>query len=296
MAEKSTGVRRRRTSAPRALHSGMSRTEPALRAARDAGRHAVIPFVCGGFPSPGVTERTLAALSELGCPVIEVGIPFSDPIADGPVIAAAMHAALNPPAGSGWAPATPSAVMSEVARARPHVRSAIVAMVSYSIVAKVGEERFVQDAVSAGFDGLIVPDLPLEESGALRDLTARAGCSLSLLVAPTTAAARAADIAKACTGFVYVLARTGITGTATKPGTEAAGSNELGPRVSALRPTTSLPIACGFGISTRADVERVLQHADAAIVGSALVSAMGNATEKKLDPVAAATEFVRHLL
>lgn len=277
----------------------MTTTEAALRAALHGSRPAVLPFLCGGYPAPGITERALIALSELGCPAIEVGIPFSDPIADGPVIAAAMHDALNPPAASGRKPATPETVMSEVARARSRASGAIVAMVSYSIVVKVGEARFVKDAAAAGFNGLIVPDLPLEESDSLRTLGAQAGLSLSLLVSPTTPPARAAEIARACTGFVYLLARTGITGVAAespRTGAAAEPGDDLATRVAALRQATSLPIACGFGISTRDDVRAVLKHADAAIVGSAIVKVMTAANREGRDPVDAATAFVRGLL
>lgn len=286
----------------------MTRTERILKASIGSVRARVMPFVCGGFPSPGTTERIVIALGSLGCPAIEIGIPFSDPIADGPVIAAAMHRVLNPTGAGGTGstkpatqPATPKRVFEEVARARAHTTAALIAMVSYSIVVKHGEERFVGDAAAAGFDGFIVPDLPLEESDSLRSLASNAGCSLSLLVAPTTPADRAAQIAQACSGFVYLLARTGITGNAAPVSTsgEQRGANRdesLAQRVGMLRAVTSLPIACGFGISTREDVRRVLACADAAIVGSALVRAMDDADARGQDPVVAATAYVRGLI
>jgi len=250
----------------------------------------LLPFVCAGYPTPDALGPTLIALSDLGCPVIEIGIPFSDPIADGPVIAAAMHSALNP--APGGVKTTPDRVMSEVARHRPNIKAALVAMVSCSIVLRLGAAKFITHAASSGLDGLIIPDLPLEESTEVRELAARAGLSLSLLIAPTTPTDRAAKIAAACTGFVYMLARTGITGAETGTAMSAA----LPARVAALRSATSIPIACGFGISKRDDVRDVLRFADAAIVGSAVVRCMGDAASRGTDPSQAAAAFVRTLL
>lgn len=264
----------------------MERIRTGFERARRENRPAVMPFICGGYPAPGVAGRAITALSAAGAPVIEVGIPFSDPIADGPVIAAAMHDVLSP--SDGAAPATPERVLAEVAGVRGTTDAALVAMVSCSIVFRFGVERFVKVAGAAGFDGFIVPDLPLEESGELRELASRAGLAVSLLIAPTTPAERARRIAQACSGFVYLMARTGITGDDGGPG--ATGRAERGPtdlasRVADLRSATTLPIACGFGISRPEHVADVLRHADAAIVGSALVKRMGDAHRAGTDPV-----------
>jgi tryptophan synthase alpha chain len=254
---------------------------------RADGRKALMPFVCGGFPGPGATAAVLPALERAGASVIEVGIPFSDPIADGTVIAAAMHEALS-------RGATPISVFEEVARARPQVQVGLVAMVSVSIVQKAGSGgpgaalRFAQNAKGAGFDGLIVPDCPLEESEALRTAAAAEGLSFSLLIAPSTSPRRAESIVKACSGFVYLLARAGITG-------ERDDAPQIEPRVTRLRQMTDLPIAVGFGISSPDQVRAVVRHADAAIVGSALVRRMGEAAMRNEDPVAEAEGFIRLL-
>jgi tryptophan synthase alpha chain len=254
---------------------------------RADGRKALMPFVCGGFPAPGATAAVLSALERAGASVIEIGIPFSDPIADGAVIAAAMHEAL----GRG---ATPASVFEEVARARAGVQAGLVAMVSVSIVHRAAPtpagaaQRFCQTARAAGFDGLIVPDCPLEESEQLRAAAAGEGLSFSLLIAPSTSPRRAEAICKACTGFVYMLARSGITG-------ERAEAPQIEARVTRLRQMTDLPIAVGFGISTPDQVRAVVRHADAAIVGSALVRRMGEAGQRGGDPVAEAEAFIRLL-
>lgn len=252
------------------------------RPAAHAG--TLLPFVCGGHPAPGDTARVLPTLAGAGAGVIEVGIPFSDPIADGPVIAAAMHDAL----GRG---ATPSSVLGEIRTARPTTDAGVVVMVSISIISRCGERAFLADCASAGVDGVIVPDLPLEESTRVRNLAAEAGLVMPLLVAPTCPPERAERIARASTGFVYVMARAGITGESA-----ALDSGALAPRLSQLRGFTDLPLACGFGISTPAQVQEVLAHADGAIVGSAMVRKMIDAAARGADPVAAAGAFARELL
>jgi len=284
----------------------MNRIAASFARTRARSARAVIPFVCGGFPSPGAVAAVLPALSRAGATIIEVGVPFSDPIADGPVIAAAMHQALNPPPGV--AASTLAGVLAEIAQAREQTEAAIVAMVSCSIVFKVGEERFIREAAAAGLDGVIFPDLLLEESGRLRELAAAAGLTVTLLIARTTPPDRARRIAAACTGFVYLIARTGITGDAPAsasgtssaapagPATSRGPSPDLAARVAAIRSVTQLPIACGFGISTPADVRAVLADADAAIVGSSLVRRMGAAAQSNTDPVAAAASYVTSLL
>lgn len=261
-----------------------------------------MPFICGGFPRPSWTGRTLQALERAGAAIVEVGIPFSDPIADGPVIAAAMHTALT-------LGVTPRSVFDEVRAFRDSTVSAegvrdpmiaemlsadgpglgVVAMVSVSIVHRFGgPKEFSALAKQSGFDGLIVPDAPLEESETLGKAARDAGLTMSLLVAPMTTPKRTEAIVKACTGFVYLLARAGITG-------EQQSAPDIGPRVAALRKMTDLPIACGFGISSAEHVRAVTQHADAAIVGSALVRKMSDAHAAGRDAVVEAETVTREL-
>lgn len=244
---------------------------------------ALMPFVCGGFPGRGATAQILPALERAGAKFVEIGIPFSDPIADGPIIAAAMHEALL----NG---ATPAAIFDEVRSVRDQSRLAIIAMVSVSIVHRMGgPAAFCVQAKSAGFDGLIVPDVPFDESAELQTECKKHDLTLSLLISPTTPVERAISIAKACTGFVYLLARTGITG-------ESGGIPEIETRVKRLKEHVSIPIAVGFGISTAEHVRAVVaQGADAAIVGSALVRRMKDALAARKDPIAEAESFTREL-
>lgn len=261
----------------------MNRIERIFADLRQTHRKALMPFVTAGYPSLEATAAILPALQRAGASIVELGFPFSDPIADGPVIAASMTESLN-------AHVTPGQIFDMVKRLRPTLSIGIVAMVSYTIVDRIGPRKFVELSVGAGIDGFIIPDLPLEESDAVIQITRDAGLVCSLLIAPTTPAARAAQIARACSGFVYVMSRTGITGES------AQVPADLAPRVAALRQVTDLPIAVGFGIGRPEQVRSVVEHADAAIVGSAIVRKI---TEVKNQPPVKIAEhieaFVKHL-
>jgi len=245
---------------------------------RQRRRRAVLPFVTAGYPSLASTRSLLPALGRACGSVIEVGIPFSDPIADGPVIAESMHEALV-------AGCTPEGVFGAVRDVRGQVDAALVAMVSHSIVSRMGMERFAADAAAAGFDGLIVPDIDLEEAPGLRAACDAAGIGCTLLVSPTSSDERIARIVSQCSGFVYALARLGITG-------ERTEAPEVKPIVDRIRRHSSLPVAAGFGISTPAHVSAVLEHADGAIVGSALVRRMREAIAAGRNPEEAAVALV----
>lgn len=260
----------------------VNRIERIFTDLRAANRRALMPFLCGGHPERGTTSLALSALEDAGASIVEIGIPFSDPIADGPVIASAMHAALQ----HGTTPAT---VFEEVRLIRDHLSLGLVAMVSASIVHRLGgPHAFASKAANAGFDGLIYPDIPLEEAEPYVKGAAEFGLTASLLIAPTSTPKRAEQIVKSCSGFVYLLAKSGITG-------ESTSVPDIANRVNRLRQMTSLPIACGFGISTPDQVRQVTRFADAAIVGSAVVRRMSDAAAKRQDAASAAADYVREL-
>ncbi len=240
--------------------SGLARIEGIFTALRKSNRRALLPFVTAGYPDLKTSFDLLPGLARAGGAIIEIGFPFSDPIADGPVIAESMHEALQ----KGCSVAD---IFSQVKGVRPNVTAGLVAMVSCSIVERVGPREFVRQAAESGIDGLIVPDLPLEESGEIRDLCREAGMACIMLIAPTTGPLRAAELARASTGFVYLLARTGITGV-------RSDTPDVSKRVAELRQVTALPIACGFGIGTAEAVREVTKHAEGAIVGSAIIRHM----------------------
>jgi tryptophan synthase alpha chain len=235
----------------------MSRIDRILSERRASGAKALMPFVVAGDPALEAFVPTLRALQDAGAAVVEVGIPFSDPIADGPVIAEAMHRALQ-------RGVTPAAVLQQVRAARATLTVGLVAMVSVSIVDRCGGSAFMGQLADAGFDGVIVPDADVDAAGPLLEAAASRDLAFAMLVAPTTGDARLARLVRGCRGFVYLLARAGITG-------ERADAPEVEALVRRVRAHTELPLAVGFGISTPAHVQAVWKHADAAIVGSSLV-------------------------
>lgn len=260
--------------------TGPARIERAFQRAADEGRPALMPFLTAGDPDLAATRDLLAALPQAGADIIEIGVPFSDPIADGPVIAASMHRALV--AGT-----TPESVFACVADARS--AAPIVAMISVSILERMGVERFMAEARGAGLDGLIVPDAGpdfwtderIGEADAL-------GLAIVELIAPTTPIDRVRRIALRARSFIYLLARAGITG-------EQREAPEIAARVEAIRAVAPVRIAVGFGISTAAHVRAVGAHADGAIVGSALVRRLSDARARGDDAVRAGCEFVHAL-
>ncbi|WP_432797105.1 tryptophan synthase subunit alpha [Poriferisphaera sp. WC338] len=251
-----------------------------LRASRSgdgSGGRALMPYVTVGDPDLETTTRLLPVMERAGARICELGIPFSDPIADGPVIESSMHYALSHGVKL-------KQIFEMIKRVRAEVELGLVGMLSYSIVHRYGEDAFIADAKDAGLDGFIVPDLMVEESADFAAKVKDAGLIMSMLISPTTEIERAKEIAQQSSGFVYVLARAGITGE------QKEMPAELGARIAALREATDLPIAVGFGISNADHVRTVVSEADAAIVGSALVRRIGEHRNEGSDAVVAAVE------
>ena len=221
---------------------------------------ALMPYLMGGYPTIEASREAGLAAVEAGADLLELGIPFSDPLADGPVIHAAGTLALE-------AGATPDLVLSVCATLAEHVP--VVLMVYANPVLAAGAERFVERAAGAGAAGLIVPDLPYEEAPLLRAACDAAGLALVPLVAPTTSADRVCEIGANARGFVYTVALTGTTGERDElaPGLEET--------VQRVRESAEVPVAVGFGISSAAQAARVAEIADGVIVGSRIVRAAG---------------------
>ncbi len=235
-----------------------------LRAER---RAAFVPFITAGDPDLEFTAETLRLLDEHGASICEVGIPYSDPIADGPVIQTSYTRALA-------AGVRLESILATLRGVSPQMTAPCVTMVSYAIVHRVGRERFVESAREAGVAGAIVPDLPVEEADALAGVCRAADISLIQLITPTTPRDRALRIAAASTGFVYYVSVTGITGERTEL------PPELVDNVGWLREQAGLPVCVGFGISTPEHVRQVAAMADGVIVGSAIVRRMAAASQQ----------------
>jgi tryptophan synthase alpha chain len=212
-----------------------------------------------GDPDLATTEVIVTALSAAGADAIEVGIPFSDPLADGPTIASAGARAL----ANGTKPSDVLALVRRCSGCAP-----LLLFTYFNPVDRIGAQRFAQAASDAGAAGAIVPDLALEESEELRCALDARGLEMPLLIAPSTPRARAKRIAGAATGFVYVVSRLGVTGAGTTP-----DFAPLEAQLAMLREVTTKPLAVGFGLSRPADVRRVAALADGVVVGSALVDA-----------------------
>jgi tryptophan synthase alpha chain len=250
---------------------------------RAAGRKALAPFVTAGDPDAATSVAVLEAIDRAGASLCELGVPYSDPIADGPVIQSSYTRAL----GAGI---TLEGVFGIAREASARVRMPILAMASYSLIFRRGIARFVDDAVAAGLAGLVVPDLPLEESDELDSACRTAGLALVRLVTPTTPPDRAEQIARKSTGFLYCVSVAGVTGARTElpPG--------LIDRIKWLRTKTDVPILVGFGISGPDQVRAVAEVADGVIVGSALVRQVAElANQPRAQLVAGIERFIEPL-
>jgi tryptophan synthase alpha chain len=243
----------------------MSAIDALFQQLRSAGRKAFMPFITAGDPDLDFTAEVIRRLAARGCSMVELGIPYSDSVADGPVIQASYTRAL----GRKTKLADILAMVGRLKGGLP-----IVTMVSYSIVFRHGLERYVADAKAAGVAGAIVPDLPVEEAGPLADVCRREDFSLVQLITPTTPRERAIRIAERTTGFIYYVSVTGITGERT------ALPPEILDDVGWLRRQTPLPICIGFGISRPEHVRMLLPAADGLIVGSAIVRRLAETATK----------------
>ena len=245
---------------------------------------AFMPFVPAGYPDLETTGKLLPALESAGASIIEVGIPFSDPIADGPVIQEAFTRALEKKLKL-------AEVFATVKKVRSSVSIPLVAMVSVSVAFRYGIERFAATLKESGFDGLILPDLPPPEAASISALIRAAGLDTILLVAPTTSKDRRAEIARLSSGFIYYLSVAGITGERNQLPVELADG------VKSMKSLTDRPVCVGFGVSTPQHLKQLAGVADGAIVGSAVVRRMKEKAHDGADAiVAAVSTYCRDLL
>jgi tryptophan synthase alpha chain len=259
----------------------VSRIDEVFARLRARGERALIPYFCAGDPSLEATARLIAEADARGADVIEVGLPFSDPLADGPTIQRAAVRALE--RGTSL-----YRLLPVLAGVSGRIRAPLVVMTYLNPLHRYGLERVTRDLAKAGVAGLIVPDCPLDESGPLARAAAAASLDLVSLAAPTSGPDRLRRIARESRGFVYLVPLTGITGE------RAAAPPELVRLVRDLRAVTTKPVCVGFGISTPDQVAAVVRHADGAIVGSAIVALVERlATDPKL--VAEVGDFVAAL-
>ena len=242
----------------------MRRISVTFERLRAEQRTGLVTYITAGDPSLERTRDVLLALARSGADVIEVGVPFSDPLADGPVIQRATERALA-------AGATLDKVLTLVADVRPQLEVPLVLFTYANPVARMGFEAFARRAAASGIDGVLTLDLPVEEAGEFRELLGNQGLDTIFLLSPTTTDERIRRAGKLGSGFLYGISRLGVTGARTQV---AAGAADLAARI---RRETTLPLALGFGISLPEHVQEIGRVADAAVVGSGLVQVIAEA-------------------
>ena len=236
----------------------MTRIDKKFQELRDSGRKAFIPFITAGDPDLKTTADLILSLDRAGADIIELGVPFSDPIADGPVIQRATERAL-----------ASRTTLKDILRLGADIRIKsevpLLIMSYYNPLLHYGLDKLAHDAAAAGYDGILASDLTVEESGPFIESMKSAGLNTVFMVAPTSSPERIRKIAETSTGFLYAVSRTGVTGERQEL------STDLRDFLKTLRSHTQVPIAVGFGISRPEHVQAVWQEADGAVVGSALV-------------------------
>lgn len=252
-------------SAPTSSDAGPStdRLTRHLARLRGEGRRLLVPYLTAGYPSLDETPALMAAVAAAGADAIELGVPFSDPLADGPTIQRSSQLALE---AGGSLPGTLDALR---AFRRTDADTPVVVFTYLNPIFRHGVDRFIEEAIEAGADGVLLTDVPLGADPRLEEALERSPLALVRLIAPTTSPDRAADIARRSQGFVYVISRTGVTGARADVRAELAGE------VRRLRDAATVPVLVGFGISTPDQARQVAAVADGVVVGSALIDAVG---------------------
>lgn len=243
---------------------------------------AFIPFITGGDPDIETTEKLLYALYEAGADIIEIGVPFSDPIAEGPVIEAANERALK-------AGCTVDRLFDLVARVRPNIPIPLLFMTYYNPIFAYGIDRFTERCAACGLDGLIVSDLPFEERAELSGPCATHGLELISLIAPTSGE-RITDIAQSSSGFLYCVSSLGVTGERKELGGSARQM------VKQAKQAADLPCAVGFGISSPEQASEISAFADGVIIGSAIVRIIAEHGRDSVEPVSSFARAIRQAI
>lgn len=260
----------------------MGRIEDAFNTLCEDGKKGFIPFITAGDPDLATTERLLVELARAGATLIELGVPFSDPMADGPVIQRSSERALKN--GSGL-----SEILDTVARARKQIDTPIILFSYYNPLLQFGVKRVARAVAEAGLDGVLVTDLTPDEAGEFETELRANGLDMIFLIAPTSTDERLRLIAEHASGFIYAVSRAGVTGARSKVSSEAERL------VNRMRKFSELPIAVGFGISSAEQVRDVQRYADAVVVGSAIVAEMERLVGEA-DLVKQIGEFTRGLI
>lgn len=264
----------------------MNRINQLFENKKSKSEKSLILYLTAGYPSLGITEELLCNLPDWGCDLIELGVPFSDPIADGPTIQYSSTSSLN----SGT---TLKKIIEMLPAVRKKTEVPIVIFSALNPILKYGLEAFVNDAASAGVDGVLIPDLPPEEGKELSNLCAQHGLTITFLLAPTSSKERMQIVADQSSGFIYYISLRGVTGA------RAELARDLDEKVGEIRSVTDKPVAVGFGVSKPEHAKRIAQVADGIVVGSTLIDKIRTTFEKENksgdDAMSSIKDFVQSL-
>jgi tryptophan synthase alpha chain len=260
----------------------MNRIDKKFKALKKQKRKALIAYVTAGDPNLFMTKKIVVALEGAGVDIIELGIPFSDPLADGPTIQAASHRAL-------LKGITLKKIFTAVKDLRKATEIPVVFMTYYNPVLRYGIQNFVKNCKQTGVDGVIIPDLPFEEASDLVKYSKKTGLATIFLVAPTSTKDRIRNIVKNSTGFIYYVSLTGVTGARSKLPAEVTSN------VRSIKSLTKKPVAVGFGISSSQQVRNISKVADGVIVGSAIVKIIGKYQNNSRELVSKVSRFAKTL-
>ena len=260
----------------------MNRIDKKFQELRHQDTSAFMPYLCAGDPTPELTAKLLLTLETAGADLIELGVPFSDPIADGPTVQRASERALAHSISL-------QQILEIVKNLRPQTEIPIAVMSYYNPIFRMGEEAFCKAAQVAGVDGVIVPDLPPEQAQPLLEVAPHYNIATIFLVAPTSPPERMQLIASVSTGFIYCVSVTGVTGA------RATLSDEIAPMITELRKHTDKPVSVGFGVSTSEQAKQVADIADGVIVGSAIINVIEENIDEEAKLLTAVKQFASDL-
>ena len=260
----------------------MNRIDKKFQELRNQGAKAFMPYLCAGDPNPELTSKLLLTLEAAGADLIELGVPFSDPIADGPTVQRASERALTHHISL-------QQILEIVRSVRKQTDIPIAIMSYYNPIFRMGEDAFCQAAQDAGVDGVIIPDLPPEQAQLLLEVAPNYNLATIFLVAPTSPRERMQLIASVSTGFIYCVSVTGVTGA------RAMLSDEIAPMIAELRKHTDKPLSVGFGVSTPDQATQIAQIADGVIVGSAIVNVIEENIDDEAKLLTAVKQFASDL-
>ncbi|MFH0762688.1 MAG: tryptophan synthase subunit alpha [Candidatus Omnitrophota bacterium] len=259
----------------------MNRIERKFKELKAAKKKAFIAFITAGYPNLNTTKKLLLEFSRIGVDIVELGVPFSDPMADGPIIQQASEAALKNKVNL-------QKILGLVRQARKQTQMPICLMSYYNPIYCFPQEKFVKLAAGAGVDGVIIPDLPPEEAGDFLKAANKSGLDIILFLAPTSSSKRIKLISKKAKGFIYYVSLTGVTG----PRQQLP--DDIAAHIKAIKRVTNKPVCAGFGVSSRLQVKQINRVADGVIVGSAIIKKIRE-NAKRADLAARVSSFVLKL-